>query len=127
MPKLPTAVRPVPPIFLFPLSITTEEYPGISPSRTNIIAVSYDTTYDNAALSLNAVSCSDGTNGLETKYKFSTLGDIPVFPLVGGAQAIAGWNDANVSFFFFLFFTLCLLSFFFWAQHPRLKKNNVPR
>lgn len=62
-----------------------------------MLAVSYDTTYDNAALSLNDVSCSDGANGLETKYKYTTLGDVPVFPLVGGAQAIAGWNDANVS------------------------------
>ncbi|KAJ4417923.1 hypothetical protein N0V82_005880 [Gnomoniopsis sp. IMI 355080] len=58
-------------------------------------SVSYDTTYDNAALSLTTVSCSDGTNGLITKYKYSTLGDVPVFPMVGGAQAIAGWNDAN--------------------------------
>ncbi len=32
------------------------------------VSVSYDNTYDNASGSLNTVACSDGANGIETKY-----------------------------------------------------------
>ncbi|GFP56938.1 protein SnodProt1 [Trichoderma asperellum] len=57
--------------------------------------VSYDTGYDDASRSLTAVSCSDGTNGLITRYHWQTQGQIPRFPYIGGAQAVAGWNSPN--------------------------------
>lgn len=53
-----------------------------------------DTGYDNAARSLNEVSCSDGANGLVTKG-FSTQGSLPTFPRIAGASTIAGWNSAS--------------------------------
>ncbi|ROV88629.1 hypothetical protein VMCG_10319 [Cytospora schulzeri] len=59
------------------------------------VTVSYDTGYDDASRSLTAVSCSDGTNGLITKYGYSTQGSLPDFPYVGGADVIAGWNSAS--------------------------------
>lgn len=59
------------------------------------VSVSYDTGYDDASRSMTVVSCSDGTNGLITKYGYSTQGAIPHFPYVGGADVIAGWNSAN--------------------------------
>ncbi|KAF5660559.1 eliciting plant response [Fusarium heterosporum] len=59
------------------------------------VEVSYDPGYGDASRSLTAVACSDGKNGLITKYKWKTQGQIPKFPYVGGAQAIAGWNSAS--------------------------------
>lgn len=44
---------------------------------------------------MTAVSCSDGTNGLITRYGYQTQGAIPRFPHVGGAAQIAGWNSAS--------------------------------
>jgi hypothetical protein len=57
--------------------------------------VSYDTGYDNKARSLTAVSCSDGEHGLITRKHWNTQGDIPTFPYIGGAQAVADWNSVN--------------------------------
>ncbi|KAF4626145.1 hypothetical protein G7Y89_g12017 [Cudoniella acicularis] len=62
-------------------------------SATNAITVSYDTGYDDASRSLTAVSCSDGSNGLLSRYP--TQGQLPHFPLIGGASTIAGWNSAS--------------------------------
>ncbi|CAN8104293.1 unnamed protein product [Discula destructiva] len=59
------------------------------------VTVSYDNTYDNAALSFDYLTCSDGANGLVTKEGYSVLGDVPIFPYVGGAEAVAGWNSPN--------------------------------
>lgn len=47
---------------------------------------------------MNDVSCSDGVNGLTTRYGWTTQGAIPKFPYIGGAELIAGWNSANVSY-----------------------------
>ena len=58
------------------------------------VKVTYDNTYDNAKGSLATVSCSNGENGLLTKG-FNTFGDLPTFPNIGGAQAVAGWNSPN--------------------------------
>jgi hypothetical protein len=55
-------------------------------------SLSYDQTYDNSAGSLSTTACSDGSNGLASSYP--TFGDLPKFPYIGGAQAIAGWNSA---------------------------------
>ncbi|GAM87497.1 hypothetical protein ANO11243_055220 [Dothideomycetidae sp. 11243] len=59
------------------------------------VTVSYDTGYDDGSRAMTAVSCSDGANGLITKYGWQTQGQIPHFPMVGGADAIAGWNSPS--------------------------------
>ncbi|KAI2470109.1 SnodProt1 [Annulohypoxylon bovei var. microspora] len=56
--------------------------------------VSYDTGYDDASRSLTVVSCSDGQNGLITRYGWQTQGAIPA-PYIGGADSIAGWNSPS--------------------------------
>ncbi|KAK7688822.1 hypothetical protein QCA50_007511 [Cerrena zonata] len=58
------------------------------------VKVTYDNTYDNVQGSLATVSCSNGANGLLTKG-FKTFGDLPTFPNIGGAQAVAGFNSPN--------------------------------
>ncbi|KAF2112756.1 heat-stable 19 kDa antigen precursor [Lophiotrema nucula] len=62
-------------------------------SAVSAITVSYDTGYDDKSRSLTAVSCSDGANGLITKYNWQTQGSIPDYPYIGGYQGIAGWNS----------------------------------
>ncbi|ROW16044.1 hypothetical protein VPNG_02506 [Cytospora leucostoma] len=64
-------------------------------AAASAVTVSYDTGYDLSSRSLTVVSCSDGANGLITKYGYQTQGDIPDFPYIGGADAIAGWNSAS--------------------------------
>jgi hypothetical protein len=64
-------------------------------TAASAITVSYDTGYDNRGRSLTAVSCSDGANGLITRYGWQTQGNVPKFPYIGGAQAIAGWNSPS--------------------------------
>lgn len=56
-------------------------------------SLSYDTTYDDASLSLTSVACSNGVNGLMTKG-YTTLGSLPGFPKLGGAYTVTGWNSA---------------------------------
>ena len=63
-------------------------------SLTSAITVSYDTGYDDAGRSLTAVSCSDGANGLITKYGWQTQGNIKS-QYYGGYQGVAGWNSAQ--------------------------------
>ncbi|KAG7137036.1 Protein SnodProt1 like protein [Verticillium longisporum] len=58
-------------------------------------SVSYDKGYDNGSRSLTAVSCSDGTNGLITRYGWQTQKQVKKFPYIGGAPAVAGWNSPN--------------------------------
>lgn len=41
------------------------------------------------------MACSDGANGLITKYGWQTQGQVKGFPHIGGAQAVAGWNSPN--------------------------------
>ncbi|KAH6682766.1 Cerato-platanin [Halenospora varia] len=60
-------------------------------STASAITVSYDIGYDDASRSLASVSCSDGSNGLLSR--FPTQGDLPHFPSIGGASTIAGWNS----------------------------------
>ncbi|EIN07918.1 eliciting plant response-like protein [Punctularia strigosozonata HHB-11173 SS5] len=64
-------------------------------AAASAITVSYDNAYDNASGSLTTVACSDGANGLITRYGFQTFGDIPVFPHIGGAAVVPGWNSAE--------------------------------
>ncbi|PHH62980.1 hypothetical protein CDD81_6405 [Ophiocordyceps australis] len=63
-------------------------------TAVSAVTVSYDPGYDERGRSLNRVACSDGSNGLIRKG-WNTQGDIPMFPNIGGAQAIAGWNSPN--------------------------------
>lgn len=56
------------------------------------VSVTYDTVYDNASGSLTTVACSNGPNGLITRG-YSTFGDLPNFPFIGGAADVAGWNS----------------------------------
>ncbi|CAF3544029.1 hypothetical protein FGSG_11205 [Fusarium graminearum PH-1] len=64
-------------------------------TSVSAITVSYDPGYGEAGRAMTAVSCSDGTNGLITRYGWKTQGQIPKFPYIGGAQAIAGWNSPS--------------------------------
>ncbi|EIN07920.1 SnodProt1 [Punctularia strigosozonata HHB-11173 SS5] len=59
------------------------------------VTVSFDNTYDNGSNPLANVACSDGANGLITRYGFQTFSDIPDFPHIGGASVIPGWNSPN--------------------------------
>jgi hypothetical protein len=64
-------------------------------AQSTTVSVSYDTTYDNASGALTSVACSDGANGLITKYGYSTFGQIPSFPRIGGSSTIPSWNAAT--------------------------------
>jgi hypothetical protein len=56
------------------------------------LKATYDQTFDNPSGSLNNVACSNGQNGLASKYP--TFGDLPNFPYIGGAFDIV-WNSPN--------------------------------
>ncbi|KAM0555044.1 hypothetical protein ACHAPJ_006392 [Fusarium lateritium] len=62
-------------------------------SAVSATTVSYDTGYDDKSRALTAVSCSDGKNGLITKYGWKTQGNAKSY--VGGVNVIAGWNSPN--------------------------------
>ncbi|KAH9866665.1 hypothetical protein J1614_008358 [Plenodomus biglobosus] len=62
-------------------------------SLASAITVSYDVGYDDASRSMNVVACSDGPNGLVTKYGWQTQGAIPRHPYIGGYMGVAGWNS----------------------------------
>lgn len=66
-------------------------------AATSAVSVSYDTGYDDSTRSLTAVTCSDGTNGLITRYGWQTQGSVSRFPHIGGADAVDRWNSPNVS------------------------------
>jgi hypothetical protein len=42
------------------------------------------------------VSCSDGQNGLITKYGWQNQGAVAGFPRIGGYMGVAGWNSPQV-------------------------------
>ncbi|KAM0282283.1 hypothetical protein ACHAQH_003147 [Verticillium albo-atrum] len=58
-------------------------------------SVSYDTGYDDGDRLLSTVSCSDGANGLTTRYGWTTQRQAAGFPYIGGVEAVAGWNSPN--------------------------------
>ncbi|KAF2718687.1 Cerato-platanin [Polychaeton citri CBS 116435] len=68
---------------------------GLAAASVSATTVSYDTGYDNASRSMTAVSCSDGANGLITRYGWQTQGQIPGFPNIAGTSDVAGWNSAQ--------------------------------
>ncbi|EIN07913.1 Cerato-platanin [Punctularia strigosozonata HHB-11173 SS5] len=59
------------------------------------VVVTYDNTYDNPNGSLDSVACSNGANGLETRFGWETFNQIPHFPYIGGGAPVAGWNSTN--------------------------------
>ncbi|KAG7128461.1 Protein SnodProt1 like protein [Verticillium longisporum] len=64
-------------------------------AMASAVTVSYDTGYDDGDRSLSVVSCSDGVNGLTTRYGWTTQRQAAGFPYIGGAEAVAGWNSPN--------------------------------
>ncbi|KAF2819353.1 Cerato-platanin [Ophiobolus disseminans] len=64
-------------------------------SISSAISVSYDTGYDDASRALTSVSCSDGANGLITKYGWASQGSVAGFPRIGGYVGVEGWNSAQ--------------------------------
>lgn len=62
-------------------------------SLASAITVSYDVGYDDASRSMNSVACSDGSNGLVTRYGWQTQGAIPRHPHIGGYMGVEGWNS----------------------------------
>jgi len=66
---------------------------GALAAAISAVTVSYDTGYDDASRPLTSVSCSDGINGLITRFHWMKQGDIPDFPFIGGADAVAGYNS----------------------------------
>ncbi|KAK2623954.1 hypothetical protein QTJ16_006588 [Diplocarpon rosae] len=58
------------------------------------IRVSFDGGYDSADRDLTLVSCSDGSNGLIQKG-YAKQGNLPNFPLIGGASVIEKYNSPN--------------------------------
>ncbi|KAF9265885.1 epl1 protein [Marasmius fiardii PR-910] len=57
------------------------------------VDVAWDSAYDDANGSMTSIACSDGDNGLITRFKFQTFSDVPSFPFVGGAPNIPSWNS----------------------------------
>ncbi|KAJ7603600.1 Cerato-platanin [Mycena rosella] len=66
---------------------------ALGPLVTHADTVAYDQTYDVASNSLNIVACSNGPNGLETRYP--TFGSLPKFPFIGAVGAVEGWDSVN--------------------------------
>ena len=58
------------------------------------VTVRYDTEYDNRDISLTAVACSDGKNGLITQG-YETFGSLPNFPHIGAAYVVEGYNSTS--------------------------------
>jgi hypothetical protein len=82
-----------------PKMLSKSTFIALLTSLTTILAdqIRYDPVYDNPNTPLNSVACSNGPNGLETKYGYTTLGDLPGFPMIGAFAAVEGWNSPNVS------------------------------
>ena len=52
----------------------------------------YDTFYDGNLNPLSSVTCSTGEYGLIT-YGYNLFGNIPTYPLIGGAPQIQSWDS----------------------------------
>ncbi|KAL0567383.1 hypothetical protein V5O48_014611 [Marasmius crinis-equi] len=57
--------------------------------------LAFDTHYGAAGGSLTTVACSDGPNGIITRFNITTFGALPSFPNIGAAGAVTGWNSAG--------------------------------
>jgi len=85
---------------------------------TGKFVVTYDKKYDSTSGSLSTVMCSDGLNGLMTKYGWKTYSQIPNFPYIGGSSVVTAWNSTGVRNFHFR--GLCTSTYFLTAR------GNVP-
>jgi len=56
-------------------------------------SLSYDPVYGTDTTPLSGLACSNGANGLGTKYP--TLGSLKNFPNVGAAPTVSQWGDPN--------------------------------
>jgi len=68
---------------------------ALAPSLVSAVQLQYDNTYDDKSVPLTNLACSDGPNGLITRFGWQTLGDIPSYPNIGAVDAIAGWNSPS--------------------------------
>ena len=71
------------------LSTLDEQFNLTIPSP---LEVTFDATFDNPQGLLNNVACSNGDNGLASR--FPTFDTLPTFPFIGGAYDIV-WNSPN--------------------------------
>ena len=46
---------------------------------------------------MTEVACSDGQNGLITRFNWDYQGNIPSFPYIGGSSSVSGWGSDKVS------------------------------
>ncbi|KAG9315825.1 Cerato-platanin-domain-containing protein [Chiua virens] len=77
--------------FIFSLVILSAAVlPSLAQSGT--AKVTYVGLYDNPDWPLDSTACSNGDNGLDTKWP--TLGDIPGYPLVAGIPGLT-WNSPS--------------------------------
>src|SRR5438477_13091199 len=68
---------------------------GSGVGRTELVA--YNDIFDNSSYLMTDVACSNGNNGLISKYCWNTLGDIPLRPNAGlGAFPCSKWNSTKV-------------------------------
>jgi hypothetical protein len=68
-------------------------YGDIQPVRIpSPLKVTYDQTFDNRDGSTSNVACSNGPNGLASRYPW--FGNFSSFPYIGGAYDIV-WNSTN--------------------------------
>ncbi|KAG7086420.1 hypothetical protein E1B28_002374 [Marasmius oreades] len=63
------------------------------PTYIGAVQLRYDNHYDDANGSMNIVACSNGVNGLASR--FPTFGSVPGFPHIGAADVIAGFDSPN--------------------------------
>ncbi|KAJ3209168.1 hypothetical protein HDU82_001270 [Entophlyctis luteolus] len=68
---------------------------GSRASPVQTVSVAYDRTYDNPHTPLTALACSDGPNGLITKFHVSELAEVHHFPFVAGVGTVHSWNSPN--------------------------------
>lgn len=64
-------------------------------SLATATTVKWDSGYDDASRSLDDVACSDGANGLITRYGWQTQGQVAGFPYIGASSDIAGYNSPS--------------------------------
>lgn len=62
-----------------------------TPASPQQIPVWYDTLYDQADTPLSSVACS----GVLINDSYNTFGDLPGYPLIGGAPQIDSWDSPS--------------------------------
>ncbi|KAH8881853.1 SnodProt1 [Thozetella sp. PMI_491] len=65
---------------------------AITASAAIQTTITYDPGYDIGSRGLDKVSCSNGDNGLITRYGWMTQREVTGFPYIGGAPGVT-WNS----------------------------------